>query len=122
MGGIFQIDYKHNNGNLHLRLHGLFDGSSAWDLINLIHGRYNGQGRVFVDTKGLAEIHPSGSQIFKSNLDQGIIPFGNIFFKGEMGHQLAPSGCRVLVHNKMPACKCKNKCKNCMHAINGRLH
>ena len=122
MSGIFQIDSKQNNGNLHLRLKGLFDDSSAWELINLIHGWYKGRGRVFVDTKGLAEIHPSGSQVLKSNLDRGIIPFDNLFFKGEMGHQLAPSGSRVLIQNKIPACRCKNKCKNCGHSLARRLH
>jgi hypothetical protein len=122
MGGVFQIDYRQNNGNLHLRLQGLFDGSSAWELINLIHGQYDGQGRVFVDTKGLAEVHPSGSQILQSNLDQGIIPFNNIYFKGEMGRELAPSGCRVLVQKILPSLKCKGRCRNCQCAVTGKLH
>jgi hypothetical protein len=111
----FKINYHHSNGNLHLKPNGSLDGSSAWELINLIHSLYNGHGNVFVDTRELMEILPFGGHILKNHLDNRVIPLKKLFFKGEKGHDIAPSGCRVLIPSNFSGCKCKNKCKNCGH-------
>ena len=65
MGTNFQIEFKKSNGNLHLQTMGDFDGSSAWQLINLLHKKYNGKGRIFIDTKNLHKICPFGCSTFK---------------------------------------------------------
>ena len=82
---------------MHVRPKGTFDGNSAWELINLIHEKYNGLGRVFIDTRGLGEIHPFGRCIFKDHLDSKILPFRRLFFKGEKGLEIAPNGSRILI-------------------------
>ena len=109
----FKIQFRKSNGNLHLNPHGILDGSSAWELINLIHCKYEGRGSVFVDTKGVTDIEPFASHILKSKLDDSTVPLNSLFFKGEKGREIAPSGCRVLTIKKQPPCKCKNKCVNC---------
>ena len=107
------IKYHRANGNLHFHPHGSLDDSLAWELINKIHSLYKGQGHVFVNTRELVEILPYGSHVLKNNLDNRVVPFSRLFFKGEKGYELAPSGCRVLVRKGFPSCKCKNKCGNC---------
>ena len=81
----FQIQFKTSNGNLHIQPKGDFDGSSAWELINLIHEKYDGKGRVFIDTRNLGEIHPFGCNIFQCRLNPGILPADRLCFKGEKG-------------------------------------
>jgi hypothetical protein len=97
MASNFHIKFRKNRGNLHFRPKGIFDGNSAWELINLIHDKYNGQGRVFIDTCGLGKISPFGCCIFKDHLYTDILPCRRLFFKGEKGFDIAPNGSRVLI-------------------------
>ncbi|MBW2247672.1 MAG: peptidylprolyl isomerase, partial [Deltaproteobacteria bacterium] len=56
----FKIICHKNSENLHLKLMGDFDGSSAYELINTLK-KYNGNaGKVFVDTCSLLSVHPFG--------------------------------------------------------------
>ncbi len=97
MASNFHIKFRKSRGNLHLRPKGTFDGNSAWELIHLVHDKYDGQGRVFIDTGGLGEVSPFGRCIFKDHLDATILPFRRLFFKGEKGFDIAPNGSRVLI-------------------------
>jgi hypothetical protein len=109
----FQIQFKKNNGNLHIQPKGDFDGSSAWELINLIHDQYNGKGRVFIDTRNLGQIHPFGSNTFQCRLNPRAIPADRLFFKGEKGFEIAPNGSRVIVNSQKAPCRCNGNCKEC---------
>ena len=53
MSADFQMKFRHNNDNLHVKMLGVFDGNSAHELLNLFQHEYRGAGRVFVDTVGL---------------------------------------------------------------------
>ena len=97
MASNFHIKFRKSKGNLHFWPKGIFDGNSAWELINLIHDKYNGQGRVFIDTCALGKISPFGCCIFNDHLDETILPFRRLFFKGEKGFDIAPNGSRVLI-------------------------
>lgn len=97
MASNFYVKFRKSRGNLHFRPKGIFDGNSAWELINLIHDKYNGHGRVFIDTCGLGKISPFGCCVFKDHLDAAILPFRRLFFKGEKGFDIAPNGSRVLI-------------------------
>ena len=109
----FQIQFKKNNGNLHIQPKGDFDGSSAWELINLIHDQYNGKGRVFIDTRNLGQIHPFGSNTFQCRLNPRAIPADRLFFKGEKGFEIAPNGSRVIVNSEKDHCQCNGNCEGC---------
>ncbi|MCB2168904.1 MAG: peptidylprolyl isomerase [Deltaproteobacteria bacterium] len=97
MSANFEIDFKDSNGNLHIDLKGDFDGSSAWELINLIHEKYNGLGRVYIDTEKLGCVHPFGVSVFRRRLNPIWLPLNRLFVKGKKGFDIAPKGSKVVV-------------------------
>ena len=97
MSAKFHIKLKRNNGNLHLRVAGIFDGSSAWQLVNLLHKKYDGKGQVFIDTNGLRDIYPFGCSTFQCQLNPRRLPANRLVFKGEKGLEIAPDGSKVIV-------------------------
>ena len=93
----FQMNYHHNKDNLHVKMQGIFDGNSAHELLNLFLREYRCGGRVFVDTAGVSEVLPFGSKVLQARLCQTPVPASQLFFKGENGFNMAPSGSRVLI-------------------------
>ena len=92
----FRISVHRNSDNLHMKLLGNFDGSSAFELINMLKKKSNGVGKIFVHTSGLKEIHPFGSEVFRSH--SGILkgPSHRLVFTGENGFRIAPKGSLVI--------------------------
>ena len=113
MSSNFQVQCKKSNGNLHLKPKGDFDGTSAWELIHLMRDKYEGRGRVFIDTNQLREVHGFGCSTFRCRFRQGGVPAHCLFFKGEKGFKIAPDGSKVLVVPKGRACRCNGDCANC---------
>jgi len=112
----FQIQFKKSNGNLHIQPKGDFDGSSAWELINLIHDQYDGKGRVFIDTRNLGVIYPFGCNTFRCRLNLRAMPADRLCFKGEKGFEIAPNGSRVIVNSEKNHCRCNGNCEGCPFA------
>jgi hypothetical protein len=109
----FRIESKRSNGNLHLHPKGTLDGSSACELIRLLHEQYQGRGSVFIETRDLDEVHPFGCSTFRGRLDLKRLPADRIFFKGEKGFQMAPEGSRVLIVSEDRKPRCDGRCENC---------
>ncbi|MFO7970297.1 MAG: hypothetical protein R6U40_00950 [Desulfobacterales bacterium] len=87
----FKIICHKNSKNLHLKLMGDFDGSSAYELINTLK-KYNGNARkVFVDTCSLLSVHPFGLDVFQKNCAVKKLS-RTLTFTGEYGDRLAPHG------------------------------
>lgn len=122
MAANFNITFRKSRGNLYFRPKGAFDGNSAWELINLIHDKYNGQGRVFIDTCRLGKISPFGCCIFKDHLDANILPFRRLFFKGEKGFDIAPNGSQVLIVSPESHDRDNGKCRRrqCFNGVKKR--
>ena len=99
-----KIEFNRNRGNLNVSLKGDFDGSSAWELIHLLHEQYDGEGYVFIDTKQLRTIRPFGGDTFRNCFNPGRLPKNRLFFKGEKGFEIAPTGCKILVVPKRRTC------------------
>lgn len=118
MNGNFQIEFKKMNGNLHVRPRGDFDGSSACQLLNLLHERYEGKGDVIIDTQHLREICPFGCRTFQCRLNRRCLPCDRLFFSGEKGHEIAPEGSMVYESPKKEECRCKGDCANCPCSAN----
>ncbi|MEE4357874.1 MAG: HD-GYP domain-containing protein [Desulfococcaceae bacterium] len=110
----FQIESRISRGNLHLRPKGDFDGISAWELLNCIHGSCDRSGKVFIDTSHLHNLCPFGCNTFRCGLNFSLIPGERIFFKGKKGFDIAPGGCRVLVSSKSKEHRCSGNCANCV--------
>ncbi len=92
MASNFRISAHRNNENLHLKLMGDFDGSSACRLLHFLKTGSKGACKVVIHTGGLKNIYPFGRDIFLRNLsdvnDNGRRP--PIRFTGENASQIAP--------------------------------
>lgn len=95
MASNFKIYCHLNSENLHLKLMGDFDGSSAHELINTL-AKYNGNTRrIFIHTCALSSVHPFGLNVFqKSNSIKKLS--NNLTFTGEYGETIALQGSQVI--------------------------
>jgi hypothetical protein len=113
MGRHFEIESKLVNNNLHIRLKGDLDGSTAMQLVDALNVKYSGAGRVYIDTHELGSILPFGVKIFHNQLNPGRLPLDRLFFIGQKGIALAPKGCKVIVAGEKHTCRCNGKCTEC---------
>jgi anti-anti-sigma regulatory factor len=92
----FRITAHQNPDNLHLRLDGDFDGSSAHELLDALEKRCRFSSRAFVHTNGLRQVDPFGLSVFHANLNnlkQGKI-CRSLLFTGTHACKLARDGSR----------------------------
>ncbi|MBW2334226.1 MAG: anti-sigma factor antagonist [Deltaproteobacteria bacterium] len=83
----FKIDAHRNDENLHLKLKGDFDGTSAYELLDIVRKRADHTSRVFIHTSNLRDIHPFGLHVFRSNLDILKSQSVELVFTGENASQ-----------------------------------
>jgi len=86
----FRISVHRNSENLHLRLMGGFDGTSAHELLNVLKRYVNRTSRVFIHTSCLRGIHPFGLSVFHNNLNVLKGKSVELVFTGEHASRLAP--------------------------------
>lgn len=113
MSANFRIELEETDGNLHLLAKGDFDGSSACELVNLLRDRYNGRGRIFIDTRNLRSICPFGCSTFLCRITDCRIPCDRLYFRGEKGRQIAPLGSTVIMDPENRTHACRGNCVNC---------
>lgn len=90
MASNFRISTHRNSENLHIKLMGDFDGSSALQLLNIMKKANNGVYRIIVHTSNLNIIYPFGRDTFQRNLrDLDDYPI-RLLFTGENANQIAP--------------------------------
>ena len=85
MASNFRISRYHNGADLHLKLVGDFDGSSAKELLNVLENSHIHKNRVIVHTDGLKDIHPFGRRIFQEELLRINRSSVDVIFEGEKG-------------------------------------
>ena len=86
----FRISAHRNCDNLHLKLMGDFDGTSACELINYLKKNIHKSSRVFIHTDCLKDICPFGTDVFRSNFEFNKRSSVAFVFTGEKADQLAP--------------------------------
>jgi len=59
----FSIQFEALDNELFINLSGVFDGSSAWQLADLILSRFHGHGKLFIDARGLSSVVPFGADM-----------------------------------------------------------
>jgi hypothetical protein len=91
MASNFRISVHRNSESLHLKLVGDFDGSSAFELINVLKKNWKGTYRVFIHTESLKDIYPFGRDTFQQNLSDLKGHAMRIFFAGDNAGQIAPA-------------------------------
>ena len=83
---IFQLKHKHS---VHLTLDGEFDGTSAYELINMLKSYGDNVEQVFINTNGLTSIHPFGQVVLYRNLSSACGGCKNLVFIGNHGRRLS---------------------------------
>ncbi len=91
----FRILIHRNSDNLHLKLIGNFDGSSACELINIMASKLSKSEKIFIHTSSLSAVHPFGKALFQEKARGYCKRANNITFTGELGSQLAFPGSRL---------------------------
>jgi hypothetical protein len=94
MASNFRIFLHKNSDNLHLKLSGEFDGSSAHQLIRTLKNHNRSAGNIYIHTSSLSSIHPFGQDVFKENCT--IDKSTRLTFTGEHGRALAPKGSQII--------------------------
>ena len=70
MASSFRIVMHETSENLYLRLIGDFDGSSAFELLEVLKDRADAVQKVFIHTSGLGEVHPFGQGVFEKRASE----------------------------------------------------
>ena len=90
MASKFKIITHRNPENLHLKLIGEFDASSAWRLFDELKKNANEFHSVIIDTDSLNEIYPFGVHIFHQKLKDLRGYQVCVLFTGEKADQISP--------------------------------
>jgi anti-anti-sigma regulatory factor len=88
----FRISAHRNGEDLHLKLVGDFDGTSAHELLDVLRKRADHASRVFIHTGSLRDIYPFGLNVFHANLDVLKGRSVRFVFTGENAPQFEPMG------------------------------
>ncbi len=90
MASDFKIISHRSSENLHLKLIGDFDGSSAWELLNLLKKRPKSFHRIIIHTSCLNHIYPFGVHTFHQILRDLREDQLRLLFTGEKADQISP--------------------------------
>jgi len=96
MASNFRIFVHRNSDSLHLKLAGDFDGTSAFELLDMVKKNGAGLRKVFIHTSSLKTIYPFGLQVFEKSLSELKGSSFQLLFTGEHAQQIAPTGGRCL--------------------------
>ena len=94
MASNFRIYVQRKSNDLHIKLEGDFDGTSAYQLLNVMKENQRGVTKIFVDTRLLDYIHPFGRDVFHNNLKAVNAQRISLLFTGDSALQLAQEGNR----------------------------
>ena len=108
----FHLEASKKNQEYHIQLHGVFDGASAFELIEIIRGGEKQGLTMFIDTSHLKEALPFGQAILDTQLPKNGIR-AKLNFKGAWAGDILPTGCNLLSSHHDKGHKCTGKCKNC---------
>jgi hypothetical protein len=86
----FRISSHRNSDNLHLRLEGDFDGSSAHQLLNFLKKNIKKNSKIFIHTNCLKAILPFGRDVFQNQIDFVTGDTGQLVFTGAYANQIKP--------------------------------
>jgi hypothetical protein len=90
MASNFRISTHRNSENLHLKLIGDFDGSSACQLLDVLKKTSNSVYKIIIHTSSLNAIYPFGRDTFHRNLRDLNAPSIRLLFTGENANQISP--------------------------------
>ncbi|MCG8567958.1 MAG: hypothetical protein MI747_23060 [Desulfobacterales bacterium] len=106
----FYLETQTRNQKLHIKLHGVFDGASAFELIDKIQ-EYPEQ-RIVIETGSITRAHDYGRHILQCRLPKAV-KRSRLLFSGDHARRIMPQGCRLLKHGHGKDHVCTGRCKNC---------
>jgi anti-anti-sigma regulatory factor len=86
----FRMSIQRSKISLNLRLIGDFDGTSAYELLNILAERCHGLKKAVIDTEGLQKVYPFGVETFHKNLRVLKVTPCGLVFTGEKAAEIAP--------------------------------
>ena len=95
MASNFRIFSHQNSNNLHLKLSGDFDGSSAHQLIRTVKNHNGNLRNIYIHTNSLSCVYPFGLDVFKKNCAVDKLVH-SLTFTGDHGSALAPKGSHII--------------------------
>ena len=84
MASNFKVLKQKRKGNLHLKLSGAFDGSSACELVNILNDHEKDVMKIFINTSSLSAINSFGINTFRTRYARQ----ENVMFMGKFGRYL----------------------------------
>ena len=96
MASNFKISTHQNSDSIHLKLVGDFDGTSAWELLNILKKGCRSVSKIFIHCSCLSQIDPFGRDVFRNNIPSVMKPSVIPLFTGENATQIAPEGSQCL--------------------------
>ncbi|MDH4206710.1 MAG: hypothetical protein OEV45_14400 [Desulfobacteraceae bacterium] len=94
MASNFRILFHRNSDNLHLKLMGDFDGSSAHQLINILKEQNGNVSKIFIHTCNLSSMDPFGLDVFQKSSSVNKLS-DRLTFTGEYSDKMALEGSRL---------------------------
>ncbi|WP_022667131.1 hypothetical protein [Desulfospira joergensenii] len=91
----FHLKTQKRNQNLYIDLYGTFDGSSAFELVNIIQKEKNRNQSIFIDTSRLSKSFPFGRAVLDSHLPNNSLR-ERLHFLGRWANRIRPEGSRTL--------------------------
>ena len=95
MASNFRIYVQRNSNDLHIKLEGDFDGTSACQLLDVMKENQRGVTKIFIDTSLLDYIYPFGRDVFHYNLKAVDVQRTSLLFTGDSTLQPAQEGNRL---------------------------
>ena len=91
MASNFKIYIQRTNDQLQLNLTGDFDGTSAFELLDVLAENLENLNRIYINTDNLRNVNPFGREVFQNNLYQlKTNPFC-LKFVGKHARHIAPT-------------------------------
>ncbi len=88
MASNFRICSHRNSDKLYLDLVGDFDGSSAYELLNILKEKSERVNKIYIDTNSLKTVYVFGLNVFQNlAFINGLAD--NLVFTGKNGHKIA---------------------------------
>lgn len=95
MASNFSIRKHRRNNELQLELCGDFDGSSAFELHEVLRTALAREHRITIDTDGLSRLLAFGCEVFRKQCGIYYGSAKGLVFKGAYALRIAPEGCLI---------------------------
>jgi len=92
MANNFKISVVKKSADLHIKLKGDFDGTSAYQLICVLKNHSNTCARIFINTGSIKAVHLFGKNVFHKNLEFLNRQSCRLFFTGRKASEFASYG------------------------------